>query len=105
MRKVAEEEGKEGIRFKIMEVGGRTIKSELQRSNPTATPGCGEHDCIVCKLGRGRGGNCRRNNVNYTIECNLCPEESRPIYIGETSRNLYSRGKEHMSHGRRRGNK
>ena len=103
MRKVAEKEVKEGIKFKIMEVGGRTMKTELQRSNPTATPGCGESDCVACKLGRGRGGNCRRNNVNYEIECNLCPKANRPVYIGETSRNLYTRGKEHISIGRRGG--
>ena len=37
-----------------------------------------------------------RSNVNYEIECQLCPEENRPVYIGETSRNLYTRGKEHL---------
>ena len=101
MRKVAEQEAKEGIKFKIMEVGGRTIKSELQRSNPTAQAGCGESDCIACNRERGRGGNCRRNNINYEIECHLCPEGSRPVYIGETSRNLYTRTKEHMNGGHR----
>ena len=104
MRKVAEEEAKEGIKFKIMEVGGRTMKRELQRSNPTATPGCSEEDCIACNVERGKGGKCRSNNVNYEIECHLCPEENRPVYIGETSRNLYTRGREHMSSGRRTGN-
>ena len=42
MRRVAEEEGKEGIKFKIVEIGGRTIKREVQRSNPTATQGCND---------------------------------------------------------------
>ena len=103
MRKVAEEEAKEGIKFKIMEVGGRTVKRELQRSNPTATPGCAEEDCIACNVERGKGGNCRRNNVNYQIECQLCPEGGRPVYIGETARNLYTRAKEHMSSRNREG--
>ena len=97
MRKVAEDEGKEGIKFKVMEVGGRTMKRDLQRSNPTATKGCSESDCIACKEERGKGGECRRNNVNYEIECKLCPEEMRPVYIGETARNLYTRAKEHMA--------
>ena len=96
MRKVADEEAKQGIKFKIMEVGGRTMKRTLQRSNPTATPGCTDEDCIACKDKRGEGGNCRKNNVNYEIECQLCPEGNRPVYIGETARNLYTRAKEHM---------
>ena len=103
MRKVAEEEAKEGIKFKIMEVGGRTMKRELQRSNPTATPGCSAEDCIACNVERGKGGKCRSNNVNYEIECQLCPEGRKPVYIGETARNLYTRAKEHMNSGRREG--
>ena len=103
MRKVADAEAKEGLKFKIMEVGGKTVKRVLQRSNPTATPGCEDTDCIACKDDRGGGGNCRRNNVNYEIECQLCPEGKRPVYIGETSRNLFTRGREHMGSEHREG--
>ena len=102
MRQVAEKEAKEGLKFKILEVGGRTLKSELQMSNPTATAGCGEEDCIGCNIERGKGGKCRKNNVNYEIECKLCPEDKRPVYIGETSRNLYTRGREHVRSGNSR---
>ena len=97
MRQVADEEAKEGIKFKILKVGGRTLKRTLQRSNPTAIPGCEEKDCLACNPERGKGGNCRRNNINYEIECQLCPEGERPVYIGETSRNIYTRAKEHVS--------
>ena len=97
MRKAAEEEEKDGIKFKIMEVGGRTMKREVQRSNPTATQGCMEDDCIACNVERGKGGDCRRSNVNYEIECQLCPDGQRPVYIGETARNLYTRAREHMN--------
>ena len=96
MRKVAEEEARDGIKFKILEVGGRTLKNELQRSNPTATPGCDKSDCLPCSGGRGKGGKCHKNNVNYIIECHLCPEGKRFVYWGETSRNLYTRCKEHL---------
>ena len=40
--------------------------------------------------------------MNYEIECQLCPEGQRPVYIGETARNLYTRAKEHMNSGNRR---
>ena len=103
MREVAESEAKEGVKFKIMEVGGKTLKRTFQRSNPTATPGCTDPECTACKDERGKGGNCRKNNVNYEIECMLCPEDRRPVYIGETSRNLYTRAKEHINGERTEG--
>ena len=97
MREVAEKEAKEGIRFKIVEMGGRTLKSMLHKSNPTAKPGCTEEDCVGCKDGRGKGGQCHRKNVNYEIECQLCPEKRKAVFIGETSQSLYTRGKQHFN--------
>ena len=97
MRKAAEETERDGIKFTFIEMGGRTIKRELQRSNPTATPGCSKPDCACCKVERGKGGQCHRNNVNYKVTCKLCPEGREAVYIGETARNLYFRMKEHNS--------
>ena len=97
LRKVVQAEANQDINFKIIETGGRTVKSLLQRSNPTATTGCSAGDCIACKGGRGSGGHCRKNNVTYEIECGLCEGTDKSIYIGETARNLFTRGKEHVS--------
>ena len=45
MRTVADEEAKEGIHFKIMEVGGKTIKKTLQkRPNVNNTTSSSEND-------------------------------------------------------------
>ena len=45
------------INFKIVESGGRTLKSILQRSNPTATAGCTDAGCVACRGGaRGKEG-------------------------------------------------
>ena len=30
------------------------------------------------------------------MKCKLCPEDKPVVYIGETSRNLYTRSKEHL---------
>ena len=54
--------------------------------------------------GRGEGGPCRRSNVGYQMECGLCDDmavqtddqDCCTTYIGETSRNVYTRGKEHI---------
>ena len=95
MREVAEKESDDGLRFKIIETGGRTVKREVQQSNPTATHGCTSCDCLACKDGRGKGGGCRRSNALYQVQCKQCPTESPSVYIGETARNLYSRAREH----------
>ena len=105
LREIAEKEVDAGVKFKIVETGGSSIKSQLQKPNPTASPGCEEPDCLPCKNGRGTGGNCRQSNVEYEFECQLCPENSRGVYLGETSRNLYSRAKEHLSNYRTGGEK
>ena len=101
LRAIAEREAAEGVKFKVIETGGLTIKSEVQRSNPTATAGCLDQDCLPCRIEPGMGGNCRRSGVQYQLRCRLCPEED-VCYIGETSRNLYTRGKEHMEKYRSR---
>ena len=61
-------------------------------------------DCLACKDGSGSGGPCRQCNIGYQIGCDLCDQTAiqtgrqsdRTTYIGETSRNLYTRGKEHQ---------
>ena len=83
------------IRFKVVEMGGTSVKSLLQRSNPWSGGQCGKDDCFPCK--REKGGDCRRSCVTYKITCLECL--SRGIiaeYKGETSRNMYARGKEHL---------
>ena len=97
LREVANREADAGLKFKIVETGGRTLKSQVQVSNPTATPGCTSGDCQACRGGPGAGGNCRRSNVLYRMDCGLCEEEGRCTYVGETSRNLYTRAREHMN--------
>ena len=44
LREVAENESEDGLKFKVVETGGRTIKSIVQKPNPTATPGCAYPD-------------------------------------------------------------
>ena len=95
LKEIAEKEADVGIRFRVQEIGGRTIKRQVQISNPTKTPGCSSNDCLAC-VGGG-GGNCRTNNVEYEMACQQCPEDWQTVYLGETARNGYTRSKEHMS--------
>ena len=97
LRKIAEKEAIPGLKFKITEKGGKMIKRVVQMSNPMATPGCADKACLACQRERGKGGKCRKGNINYQLECRLCPDTDRTLYIGETSRNLFTRGKEHTA--------
>ena len=95
LREVARVETQPGLKFKIVESGGRTIKSSVQKSNPTATPACQGGDCVACSGDGGSKGSCRKSNVVYEYACQLCPDNNQAVYIGETARNLYTRGREH----------
>ena len=82
------------IKVKIVEEGGKTLKSVVQKSNPKKVIGCEAINCIVCINGRGEGGDCRRMNVGYQISCQECPKSV--VYIGETSKSGYLRGVDHL---------
>ena len=84
------------VRIKIQEDGGITMKRKLQKTNPGRTVGCDSSDCLACKNGKGKGGDCRRNSVGYELVCDLCGGEN-VCYVGETGQNVYTRGLKHMS--------
>ena len=45
----------------------------------------------------GAGGDCESESVNYTIECLECKKKGVQVeYVGETSRTIYERGKQHL---------
>ena len=81
------------IRFRIVEKGGITLEQKLRRSNPWSKEKCGRPKCFPCKT--DDGGNCWRESVTYTLICEECGE-TVAAYIGETGRNGYSRGSEHI---------
>ena len=57
------------------------MENLLRRSNPWSEESCGRHDCFPCR--GGAGGQCWREGVVATS-------------FGETGRNAYSRGREHL---------
>ena len=55
---------------------------------------CNRQDCVV-HTSAGRG-NCDQENVVYRGQCMICDENNtKSIYIGETSRSAYVRGLQH----------
>ena len=83
---------KSQVKIKVVETSGNSLKNKLQRSHPFPNKQCNDvENCMVCAYS-DKGG-CRTNNVTYEIKCGLCDS----IYIGETARNAYSRGREHLT--------
>ena len=78
-----------GLRVKVVERAGRTLKSQLQRSNPFGDGNCGREDCFVCTT--SKVGNCNAESITYKIHGDC----RKHIYKGETSGNGYNRGNEH----------
>ena len=84
-----------GIRVKVVERTGRTLKSQLQTSNPFREPNCGREDCLLCRtFGQG---NCNTEGITYRIDCASASGEcEKYLYKGETAYNAYTRGQEHQ---------
>ena len=97
LRKLCGEHEKSfNMRLAVVERAGDPIARDA-KSEPLREIGCKREECFPC---RGeRGGNCERNGIGYRIRCKTCEEVDglRTLYEGETGRNGYSRGKEHLA--------
>ena len=89
-------------RFKIVEQSGMTVRNTLAKSYPWEPSCCDDPLCFPCSsssLGGSTGikVSCRRPGIGYKITCLLCKEdEVLALYHGESGRNLYTKGKEHL---------
>ena len=82
---------KSECRVKVIERAGTSVKKILQKSYPFPKSEC-EEKWFVCES-KGKG-NCRRCNVIYEIECTR--QGCNYVYQGESCRNAYVRGGEHL---------
>ena len=81
-------------RFLIVGKGGITLEQRLRRSNPWSGGNCRRPGCFPCKV--EGGGDCWSEGVTYTLWCDECGEGVAD-YKGETGRNGYTRGLEHLA--------
>ena len=80
------------VKVGVAEVPGSSLKKRLQKSDPFKDRKCKDVEkCMVC--GDGDGGMCRRDGVTYEVRCKGCDGR----YVGETSRNAFTRGLEHKA--------
>ena len=89
LRKIAE--SYKEFKFKIIEKGGQSIGNMLSSANPSASNSCNKPECVMCSQ-PGGGKLCHKSNIVYEWTCN----EDGASYIGETSRNFFTRANEHL---------
>ena len=88
-RKYEEVIEKSKCNVKVVERAGTSVSQKLQKSYPFNKKKC---DSEVC-ASNGKG-NCMKENINYEIEC--IRESCNYTYLGESARNSWCRGKEHL---------
>ena len=87
-------------RIRFVEKGGTKLKDSLSNSNPWSGQPCMRTDCWACSSTPAGEvpTNCHSEGVMYSIECKACSAaEVTTTYIGETSRSLYQRSREHRA--------
>ena len=97
-----------GYRVRIAEAAGTPLSILLPSTNPWGPSDCERLDCVTCKQEDENRINCRQRNILYESECTLCAGQKvkqkdgnyslgdgKGIYVGESSRSIYERAKEH----------
>ena len=82
------------MRVQVQERAGNALK-HLAKSEPLKLKSCGRADCFICTT--TKAGRCEKNGSGYSIRCESCLRAGkRRTYEGETGKNGYTRGKQHM---------
>ena len=86
----------EGTRTKVIEDGGKDTKAGLVKSNQFPRVRCDRDQCILCiQQHEQKQIQCDKGNVGYEYTCTRCPTKS--VYVGESSRTVFTRIGEHMA--------
>ena len=75
-KELQREADKCGLRVKVVEKGGKSLKSLLQRSDISPQMSCGYEDCVICKT--KEDGRCGKENCGYKIYCKRCKTQLNP---------------------------
>ena len=85
-----------GFKVRVVERGGRSLKSMLQRSDVEPIMKCFDDDCPICLT--APKGMCQVESVGYRILCIECKTQGKvAVMDGETGRTGRMRCKEHIS--------
>ena len=97
LRKVLEStEGPKGTKVKIVEKPGLKVTAMVQSTKNFKRLSCGRLKCPLKDSEHGCRDTCFMESVIYMGQCNLCVN-TKSIYIGETSRTIYTRANQHLN--------
>ena len=85
-----------GIRVSVVTRAGQSVRRDA-KAEPLRVVGCEREECFPCTGDSERKHDCERNSVGYRITCLTCQQAGKlTTYDGESGRNGYARGLEHM---------
>ena len=97
-----------GFKIKVVERAGTPLKSNFPLNNLWEGIMCGRDECVPCTQGAEELPQCTQPSLVYENVCKLCnpgaaEKREQPtfrtdiptVYVGETSRSLFERTKEH----------
>ena len=97
-----------GFKVKVVERAGASLKSLFPTNNLWEGQKCGRADCTTCEQGAEMLPNCTKSSLLYENICGICNpkagedkelvevnQDIPTLYVGETSRSIYERSKEH----------
>ena len=85
-----------GFKVRVVERGGRPVRSLLQRSDVDPQLDCLDSECPLCIT--GAKGLCRMEGVGYRIWCVPCREQGiNAVMDGETGKTAKIRCKQHFT--------
>ena len=102
-----------GFTVKIVELSGLSLQSQFPLTTLWDEAACGrEGECVTCYQGAEMLPNCTKQSILYENVCHRCVPGAREdkkmkeedlikeqpvLYVGETSRSLMERSKEHWA--------
>ena len=103
-----------GYNIRVAEMAGMALSRLLPSTNPWGAGDCEREDCPVCNQGDEKQQNCKKRNILYESSCKICQVDgskagkidrkteagNKGVYVGESSRSMYERGKEHQKDGK-----
>ena len=92
MKRIRNEIETSNIKIKVIERSGTKVKKYLQKNDPFKQKTCNDKQCFVCET--SKKGNCQKSSITYEIKCK--GDCGGHVYFGETHKNAYVRGKEHI---------
>ena len=103
-----------GFKVRVAERTGRSLGSSFSQSSLWEGTKCGREDCTTCEQGAEELPNCTRKSIVYENICSVCnpgatkegelvdvKEGAPSVYVGESSRSIFERSREHWEGARR----